>query len=283
MKRAITFALLLSGSLFSSIQAKQSLSFGIVDNHRPHVYLDKEEQPSGSLINYVYSLCEDLEADCNFSVGSFFNHIERLQSGEINALLVTDTVLIPAIDDIIFTPPLCKISPVFIYKVEGNEPAFKTIDEIKNVTIGVHLDSSYHLYLLDEYYSHSRIKPYSLIESGVFDLANDRIDALLAEQSFFEAQVATTTLVSKKKSYYLDTIELGEIDIPFETMSLALRANDSALHADLSKLIEAHGPTESCVDLVRKTLKEDNSEESSSEVSENEPPAQGNETNETAK
>ena len=112
--------------------------------------------------------------------------------------------------------------------------------------------------MLDEYHSHSQIKPYSLIESGVFDLVNDRIGAFLAEQSFFDSQVATTTLVSKKKSYYLDTISAEKIELPFKTMSLALRAKDTELYETLTKAINSHGPTLSCVDLVHKSLNQGN-------------------------
>lgn len=275
MKTLFALTLLIGSTLLSSVQGREALYFGIMDNHRPHVYLNTEEQPSGSLINYIHTLCKELDSECNFSTGSLFNHLEELQSGQINALLITDSVLLPATDEIIFTPPLCTIKPVFIYKIRSGKPDFKSLDEIKNVTIGVHLNSSLHIHLLDEYSSHSHIKPYSLIESGVFDLANDRIDALLAEQSFFEARVATTTLVSKKKSYYLDTLA-EKTELPFKTMSLALRANDTELYNELSKVIASHGPTESCVDLVRDTLKKDNSAESSSEVSESESPEQGN-------
>lgn len=258
MKQAVALISLFISMLLSGVQAKESLYFGIMDNHRPHVYLDAAEQPSGSLIKTIKTLCDGFDADCNFSAGSFFNHLEELQSGQLNALLITDSVLLPNIDEIIFTPPLCKISPAFIYKVKQGKPAFKSIDDIKNVTIGVHIDSSFHLYLLDEYYSHSRIKPYSLIESGVFDLANDRIDALLAEQAFFDAQVATTTLISKKKNYYLDTLSAEKIKLPFKTMSLALRAKDTALHETLSKAINSLGPTINCVELVRRSLNKGN-------------------------
>lgn len=283
MKRVVAFILLITSTLFSSLPAKESLYFGIIDNHRPHVYLDAEEQPSGSLVGYIQTLCEELDAGCNFLTGGFFNHLEALQSGQINALLITDSVLIPAVDEIIFTPPLCKISPVFIYKVKPSMPSVRSIDDVKHDIIGVHLDSSLHLYLLDEYYSKSQIKPYALLESGIFDLANDRVDALLAEHSFFEARIATTTLVSKKKSYQLGMLSAGKVELPFKTMSLALRARDTDLYKKLSKAIDAHGPTLSCVDLVRNTLEKDKSAEPSSDTPESNSPAQGNEANETAK
>lgn len=258
MNRGFVFALLLSGALFTSAQGEEFLYFGIPGNHRPHAYLNNEEKPSGTLINTIQMLCKNLDKECNFSAGVLFNHLEALQSEQINALLVTDSVLIPAIDEIIFTPPLCNILPIFIYRVKNDRPEFKSIDEIRNATIGVHVDSSFHLYLLDEYYSHSRIKPYSLIESGVFDLVSNRIDALLTEQSFFESRVAVTTLVSKKKKTHLEMIVAEEIKLPFKTMSLALRAKDIELHETLTKAINALGPTKSCVDLVRQSLNQGN-------------------------
>lgn len=282
MKLPVAFLLIIS-TFVSSAHTKEHLFFGITDNHRPHVYLNNEEQPSGTLVDYLSALCIDLDVECSFHTDNFFKHIEQLQGGQINALLVTDSVLLPAIDQIIFTPPLCKTSPVFIYKIQSDKPVFKSIEQIRNVTIGVHQDSSYHLYLLDEYHRHSIIKPYSLIESGIFDLANGRIDALLTEKSFFEARVATTTLASKKKSYYLEMVELGKINQPFKTMSLALKIEDTELHEKFTKAINAHAPTTSCVDLVRKTLKKDNSTELPSDASYSEPPTQGNGTNETTK
>ena len=281
--KLVAFLLLIISTFSSSAHAKDHLFFGITDNHRPHVYLNDEEQPSGSLIDYLSTLCADLDVECSFQTNNFFNHIEQLQGGQINALLVTDSVLLPATDEIIFTPPICKTLPIFIYKIQSDKPVFKSIDQFKNITIGVHQDSSYHLYLLDEYHSHSLIKPYSLIESGIFDLANDRIDALLAEKSFFEARVATTTLASKKKNYYLEMIELGKINQPFKTMSLALKKEDTELHEKFTKAINAHGPTVSCVDLVRKALKKDNSTELPSDASQSELLTQGNGTNETIK
>lgn len=277
MRKLVTVMLLVSGTLLSNVQANESLYFGIVDNHRPHVYLDEEEKPSGSLVNYVNTLCKELDKGCSFSTGNFFSHLEKLQAGQINALLVTDSVLLPTVDEIIFTPPLCKISPTFIYKIRNDDSDFKSVDDIKNVTIGVHLDSSFHIYLLDEYYSHSRIKPYSLLESGVFDLANDRIDALFAEESFFEARVATTTLISNKKGSQLATLEVGKVELPFKTMSLALSARDTELYEQLSTVINAQGPTRNCVDLVRKKTTENTPEKPSSETSESVTPAQGNE------
>ena len=127
----------------------------------------------------------------------------------------------------------------------------KKQEDFQRSTIGVLSGSLHHFYLLDEYSSLARIKPYELLESGVLDLVFGRIDSLFADEAFFEARIKNTSLSNIDKPGQLVAIKVGQPELSPTAMRLVVRKNDTELLAVLNNNI-LHSPP-ACTDLLEKT------------------------------
>ncbi|EIJ36881.1 substrate-binding periplasmic protein [Thiothrix nivea] len=228
---------------------KTKLYIGIVQNRQPYTYLDKEKRPKGILIERLNTLCSQIKADCEYVAGESEQLLTDLQTYRIQGMLIIDSFVVPDVDHIKLTSPLCEIKPLFLQR---QNDARKKAEDFKGTTIGVGHGSLLHLYLLDEYSSLARIHPYLTLESGVFDLVSGRIDALFTDEAFFQARVAKTALASQTNPARLMSSAVGKPDFPATSMTLAVRERDQALLSSLEKAIKASGKIASCSSLLDK-------------------------------
>ena len=226
---------------------KNTLYFGVPMNYPPYVFLNKKEETKGLLVDSIKSLCVEIDQECVFIRGSFHQLLNRLEALEIHSLLVIDSVLLPDIDKVLHSQPLCKINPVFIQQIKDGKPFYKSPEDLEKTTIGVLVDSLFHLYLLDNYYSSASIRPYNLLESGLFDLVSGRIDSLFAEQTFFKERVAKTSLT---KVFNVQAKVIGDVAFNQPSMSLVLRKNSPDLLAALNAAIQKRGATDDCARMI---------------------------------
>ena len=201
-----------------------SFSIGIEDKRMPYSYLDENKKPAGILIDKTQSLCHSLKIKCDFILGEINDLLFQLRALKIQAVLIQDAFVIPSIDKIVLSPPLCKLNPIFIQKKTASP---KNIPEdFTGSIIGVQKASSLHIYLLDNYNSLAHLKPYIQLESGVFDLVSGRIDVLFSDEAFFKQRILSTSLGNKNNPEQLILLDMDAIKIPEPTMTLAFREND---------------------------------------------------------
>lgn len=239
------------GSPALALEPNTTLFIGIEKNRRPYTYLDEEQNPKGILLDAFLPLCKTIGVQCNFVAGDVYSLLDGIKNYELHGFIAIDSFFIPDVDKIKLTPPICKLKPVFIQR--ASEPARQKPEDFKKTTIGVLEGSLLHFYLLDEYSSFSRLRPYTLLENGVFDLVSGRIDALFADDAFFKEQVLKTSLGQEGSKHQLVAFDLSAPKLPTTSMRIAIRERDSELLGKLGKALlqQTKGPTPECADLSR--------------------------------
>lgn len=214
----------------SEVTEKTQLYIGIEKHRKPYSSLNDQQQPQGILINAILPLCESIKAQCDFISGSFEQLLQDLQTLRLDALVVIDTVVLPDIDKIKLSSPLCQLTPVFIQK--QNAPPRTQAEDVEHKTLGVLQGSLFHLYLLDEYGQRVRLRTYAVLEHGVFDLISGRIDALFAEQAFFKERILGTPLGRSKRDatpLVALTMQMQDQQFPSAGMRLAVSEQNNKL------------------------------------------------------
>lgn len=228
---------------------KAQLYIGIAKNRQPYAYMDKAQQPQGTLLEKLDTLCDKIGASCKYVAGNFDQLLKDIQAYKLHGLLIIDHFVAPEIDRIRLTPPLCQLQPVFIQRQDNLR---EQQEDFRGTTIGVGYGSLLHLYLLDEYSSLSRLRPYYTLENGVFDLVSGRIDALFAEQAFFRARVAPTALTNPDNPARLAIRKIGAPEFPATSMTLAVQERNQELLKAFTEAIQADGKTPACACLPDK-------------------------------
>ena len=229
-------------------EKKQQIYIGIEENRMPYVGLDDKQQAHGILVTAITHLCETINAECKFILGEFEQILQDVQTYKLNTLVVIDTFILPKIDKLKLTPPLCKIQPVFIHKRDENSSTKS--EDFKGTTIGVREGSLLHLYLLEKYNHYARIKAFPLLESGIFDLDSGRIDSLVTDQTFFSKKLQETPLGKGYSATPLNILPADKVTLPATSMRLALREQDVELYESLTKAIQANGQAPYCIELL---------------------------------
>ncbi len=227
---------------------KKQLYIGVETHRIPYSYVNDEQQVRGILVEAATQLCERINAQCTFVTNHFSSLLQQLATQQLHAVINIDTVLLPKIDKLRVSAPLCRIIPVFIQQKSSNK---KVPDDFKNTTIGVLEGSLLHFYLLDHYSSLARLKAYPVLESGVFDLISGRIDALYADEAFFQQRVATTSLVRDITPPLLIAEQDEQAVLAPISMALALRENDNELFSTIEKALSDKNQPPDCASLLQ--------------------------------
>lgn len=245
--------LLLILSAQSAWADNTELYIGIEKNRHPYTYLDTQLQAQGLLVDSIRSLCDHAKMTCHFVADDFDTLLEDVQLLQLNALMVIDSFIDPDIDQLGLTSPLCQLESVVLQQASAKPR--KEIADFRSTTIGVREGSLLHLYLLDEYSSVARLRPYSLLENGVFDLYTGRIDALFMDEAFYHDRVLATILNSQSGGARLIKLPVTSPELPAISMRLAVRNRDTDLLQTLEKAIKDNnkGAVPECTSLIAST------------------------------
>ncbi len=245
-------------------QREEQLYIGIETNRLPYISLDEKGQAIGLLVVAIREVCESIKIKCEFIAGDFSKMLKDIQLQKLGGLLITDKLVLEKTDKLKLTIPLCKTQPVFIHAA-----SLSTSIEVKDLaetTIGVQEGSPLHISLLEKYAPQVLIRPYSLLENGLFDLLTQRIDRLATNKAFATANLVNTTFA---KQYVITPIETASDEQQQEEdsnnkesealdtkyflstqMTLALREDDMDFYKKLIDAIRAKGKIPYCSDLL---------------------------------
>jgi ABC-type amino acid transport substrate-binding protein len=244
-------------------QQLQQFYIGIEINRMPYSSVDANGKAIGLLTTSISQLCKAIQVKCDFVIGHFDQMLKDIHFQKITALVVLDQLILPKTDKLQLTPPLCTLQPVFIhwsYLTRSTKAS-----KLAGTTIGVQEGSPLHFYLLEKYADKTLIKPYSLLQSGMFDLLTKRIDRLATDKAFASANLKHTTFAKKYITTLLSSENIDEededkdikepnfldSDIFLTTqMTLAFRKDDLFLYKKLNQAIRERGQTPYCSDLL---------------------------------
>lgn len=222
---------------------KPPLHIGVPVSRPPYAYLDKEKQPTGILVNAMQRVCQQMQVTCSFDTGNPDQLLLDLQAIKLNAVLIVDNFIVPEVDKIKLTPPLCKPTPIFIQKT--GTPVRSKPEDFRGSTLAVQEGSIFHIYLLDEYSGQTRLKPYPFMDNAVFDLVFGRLDALFADEAFIQSRITGTTLQGYVQ---FTTTRADTTEFPTTTaMTLAVREQDNNLFNELVTALQTTSSGKDCV------------------------------------
>lgn len=225
--------------------SKLSLQIGIPVSRRPYAYLDTQKQPAGILVAVIQQVCQQIQANCQFTGGNTEQLIQDLQTIKLNAVLIVDDFIMPDVDKVKLTTPLCTLKPAFLQKA-GAPPRHKP-EDFRGSTLAMQEGSIFHIYLLDEYSSQARLKPHPFMENAIFDLVFGRLDALFADEAFIQAQIIQTAL-NGYVEFMLTPVETAAI--PPTAMTLAIRDQDHDLFKALEIALPNIKASQPCASLL---------------------------------
>jgi ABC-type amino acid transport substrate-binding protein len=240
-----------SAAIASKAESKLTLFVGIPQNRAPFVYTNEIQVVDGVLIKLTKTLCNQLNYDCIFMPGSFYPTLEKLQGGALQALIVLDDVILPEVDEVRLSDPLCKVNPVFIQMEEGNSEK-KQPSDFEGKKLGFLSNTTMHLDLLDNYSEFASLHPYELLESAAFDLAFGRIDSLYVSEAFYLERIAEKNLMPQlfpDKKFEVAYMK-EPTDFP-TSMRLAIPASDTTLLNRFNKAITEQKMGAGCAGLAR--------------------------------
>lgn len=236
---------LLTTTTLAADTDKAPLHIGIPANRVPYAHLSVSQQPQGIMVDAIKTGCQRMNVTCNFTTGNLDTLLLDLQSLKLNAVVVIDSFIIPAVDKVVLTRPLCHIQPTILQ--DKRAPARSKPDDYRGVRMAVLEGSLYHLKLLDEYSNVARLRPYPVMESALFDLVFGRVDVILADEAFTRQQVMDTALAGYAN---LTTHPIDLPDLPGTSMVLALREQDTDLFKALDATFPGDTETPTCTQLL---------------------------------
>lgn len=230
-------------------ESQDIINIGVTTNRKPFIYLNEGQSTKGMLVQVIESICTEINARCLYTAKEFPNLLYDLQNSSIQLLLVIDDVVLPEIDQLTVSEPLCRMQPLFI-QASNNESVTVKPEDYKTKTIGVRYGSIMHLDLIDNYSEFASLRPYGLLESGVFDLVNGRIDALYTEASFYHSRVKTAKLISNVTKEKLHGFMAEEIKLSKTHMRLAADTSNADLIKRINAAMKATKIDQSCLELL---------------------------------
>jgi polar amino acid transport system substrate-binding protein len=227
------------------VAEKPPLYIGIPPDRQPYAYLDAQKQAAGILVNAVRAACQHMQVTCEFVSGTPDQLVQDLQAVKLNMFLIVDDFIVPEVDKLKLTQPICKPKPLFIEKADA--PARSKPEDFRGTTLGVQEGSIFHIYLLDEYSSQARLKAYPFVDNAVFDLVFGRIDALFAEEALIKARITDTSL---EGYLHFQVIEADPKTLATTAMVLALREQDTDLLKEMNNALQATTKGQNCAQLL---------------------------------
>ncbi|MEL6749860.1 MAG: transporter substrate-binding domain-containing protein [Pseudomonadota bacterium] len=211
--------------------AEKPLYIGIQSRNLPYTsYTGNTAE--GILVDMMRGLCNKIEVSCDFSASEIDELLESLRYRDLDAVILSDHFLSDKqAQGLFFLPGFCTLRAAFIWK-KGIEPAVKKND-FSYKSIGVSANSYLELYLQNHFPLNIRILPYKLMENAIFDLLNDKVDAVFSDVALFEARAKK--LFTEDVTYRLPTVATVMADYiqPERVMTLIIRDSDDELKQKL--------------------------------------------------
>ena len=146
----------------------------------PYNFIEGESELKGFEIDLANELCARMKVTCKIVQREWDNLIPGLLLDHYDAIMAAMDITDERREQIEFSEPYVRMPSAFAAlrrkQIHSTSP-----NALKGRTIGVE-DRSKQKTWLDENYTKSHIMPYASLEEAMLDLANGRIDTLLADK-----------------------------------------------------------------------------------------------------
>lgn len=223
-----------------SVSPIKTIRFATEATYPPFESVDEFGVLKGFDIDIANALCQQIKAQCTFSVQSFNSLIPSLKLRKFDALIAALGITPEREKEVDFTDSYYEPTASFVALLSKNY----TLKSIQGKTIGVQTGSTFERYLHDKYHRKVKIKTYSSVQDAFLDLIAGRVDLVLAD-----SPIANAWLLKNGNNFY-GVVEKPIIDHVYFGVGygIAVRKGDTLLlHAlnNALKVIKADGTYQS--------------------------------------
>jgi arginine transport system substrate-binding protein len=176
----------------------KTIRFATEATYPPFEFVDESGTIKGFDIDIANALCQQMKADCTFSVQSFNSLIPSLKLGKFDALIAALGITPQRKNEVAFTDSYYEPSASFVAPVSKNY----TLQSIIGKTVGVQSGSTFEKYLRDKYDHKIKIKLYPSIQDAFLDLSAGRVDIVLADtpiaQTWIKQNISNAYMILDK-------------------------------------------------------------------------------------
>ncbi|MEA9391867.1 ABC transporter substrate-binding protein [Acerihabitans sp. TG2] len=219
--------------LACSVQAQQSIRFGVDPTFPPFEYKTSDGRLAGFDIDLGNAICSELQARCQWVENGFDGLIPALKAKKFDAILSSLSITAERGKAINFSDKLFN-TPAFLVAAK-NSGLTPTAESLKGKRVGVQQGSVFETYA-KKYWAPAGVDviPYPSADAVYADLVVGRLDATLDD-----ATVVTQSLLSKPQGQNLTLIQprVNDREIFGPGTGIGLRKEDQRLQASLNQAI----------------------------------------------
>jgi lysine-arginine-ornithine-binding protein len=159
--------------------AQQTLRIGIEGEYPPFNEIDKSGKVQGFDVDIANALCEEMKVKCVFVVQAWDGMIPALISNKFDLIISSIAITDKRREAVAFSKPYYSETAIFVGPKGGDLKA--TPEGLKGKNVGVQRATTFEK-LLKEKYPGVAVKVYGAVSDHNLDLANGRLDAVLASR-----------------------------------------------------------------------------------------------------
>jgi arginine transport system substrate-binding protein len=177
MKGSITKLILVCGLLifYLPISANMKIRFGMTYFYPPFVSSSQSSYIHGFDIDVAKAICQNLNAECTFTVEPFNQLFADLQQNKFDAIMGALSITPQRQASITFTQPYLKSNMSYVTLTANNN---LNPDNLQGQKIGVQKDSTFYNYINQKYANKIKLVTYNTNEELINALSNKEIDVV---------------------------------------------------------------------------------------------------------
>jgi len=178
-KIALATALVMAAAGVAQAKEWKTVRIGTEGAYPPFNFFDSNKELQGFDVDIAKALCEKMKVECTFVAQDWDGIIPALVSNKYDAIIASMSITEERKKKVDFTDKYYQTPAGFVMNKGHGQTDF-TPEGLKGKTIGAQ-SATTHASYLEDVYTDSTIKLYGTQDEANLDLANGRLDAILAD------------------------------------------------------------------------------------------------------
>lgn len=178
-KIALATALIMAAAGVAQAKEWKTVRIGTEGAYPPFNFFDSNKELQGFDVDIAKALCEKMKVECTYVAQDWDGIIPALVSNKYDAIIASMSITEERKKKVDFTDKYYQTPAGFVMSKGAGQTDF-TPEGLKGKTIGAQ-SATTHASYLEDVYTDSSIKLYGTQDEANLDLANGRLDAILAD------------------------------------------------------------------------------------------------------
>lgn len=176
---ALATALVMAAAGVAQAKEWKTVRIGTEGAYPPFNFFDSNKELQGFDVDIAKALCEKMKVECTYVAQDWDGIIPALVSNKYDAIIASMSITEERKKKVDFTDKYYQTPAGFVMAKDAGQTDF-TAEGLKGKTIGAQ-SATTHASYLEDVYTDSSIKLYGTQDEANLDLANGRLDAILAD------------------------------------------------------------------------------------------------------